>query len=490
MALNLNTLRTPGVYIDEVSLLPPSVAAVETAIPAFVGYTEEGNPDANSDPKPVKIFSFSEFVDLFGGPQSPTDLGVEVRIVDVVEDTIDENDAVIGSTLIQRTIEKGAAIIPQHNMYFALKHYFDNGGGDCYIVSVGNYGEVSDSELINGIEALEEVDEVTLIVIPEAFQHDNFDNIYAAAINQCEKLKDRFTLVDVPQSDEASTNRQNLNSDITNFQDNSNIGDHGRYAASYYPYLETTIDIAVEGNEASIAIAHDRKLADGSDSEDTSNKLPGNLGDIAEDLLAKQIANAVRDIPIILPPSPAMAGIYARVDESRGVWKAPANVSIGSVTKPMVRITNEIQENMNIHPGAGKSINAIRTLSGRGTVVWGARTLDGNDNEWKYISVRRFFNFVEESIKKATYQFVFEPNGANTWNTIRAMIENFLTVQWNAGALQGATPEDAFFVRVGLGQTMTSQDILNGRLIVEIGMAVVRPAEFIVLRFMHKLAES
>ncbi|WP_225975103.1 phage tail sheath C-terminal domain-containing protein [Anseongella ginsenosidimutans] len=120
----------------------------------------------------------------------------------------------------------------------------------------------------------------------------------------------------------------------------------------------------------------------------------------------------------------------------------------------------------------------------------GARTLDGNSNEWRYVSVRRFFNMVEESVKKATEPFVFEPNDANTWVKVRAMIENFLTLQWRAGALAGAKPEHAFYVKVGLGQTMTAQDILEGRMIVETGMAVVRPAEFIVLRFSHKMQES
>jgi phage tail sheath protein FI len=139
---------------------------------------------------------------------------------------------------------------------------------------------------------------------------------------------------------------------------------------------------------------------------------------------------------------------------------------------------------------AGRSINAIRTFVGRGTRVWGARTLAGNDNEWRYINVRRFFNFAEESIKKATNQFVFEPNDANTWTRVRSMIENFLIVQWRAGALQGATPEAAFYVRVGLNQTMTALDILEGRMIVEVGMAVVRPAEFIILQFIQKMPES
>lgn len=123
-------------------------------------------------------------------------------------------------------------------------------------------------------------------------------------------------------------------------------------------------------------------------------------------------------------------------------------------------------------------------------MVWGARTLAGNSNEWRYISVRRFFNMVEESTRKATLPFVFEPNDANTWIKVRAMIENFLVLQWRAGALAGAKPDHAFYVRCGLGTTMTSLDILEGRMNVEIGMAVVRPAEFIILQFSHKMQES
>ena len=123
-------------------------------------------------------------------------------------------------------------------------------------------------------------------------------------------------------------------------------------------------------------------------------------------------------------------------------------------------------------------------------MVWGARTLAGNDNEWRYVPVRRFYNMVEESVKKASSAFVFEPNDANTWVKVRSMIENFLFLQWRDGALQGAKPEDAFFVKVGLGQTMTALDILEGRMIIEIGMAVVRPAEFIILKFSHKMQTS
>jgi uncharacterized protein len=192
----------------------------------------------------------------------------------------------------------------------------------------------------------------------------------------------------------------------------------------------------------------------------------------------------------LLPSGGAVAGIYAKTDNERGVWKAPANVSLSAVISPAVKISHEQQAEYNVDVNAGKSVNIIRSFTGKGTLVWGARTLAGNDNEWRYVNVRRFFNFVEESVKKATEQFVFEPNDANTWVKVQAMIENFLNTLWRQGALQGIKPEHAFYVAVGLGKTMTALEILEGRMIIEIGMAAVRPAEFIILRFSHKMAES
>ena len=191
-----------------------------------------------------------------------------------------------------------------------------------------------------------------------------------------------------------------------------------------------------------------------------------------------------------IPPSGGVVGIFAKVDNDRGVWKAPANVSLSSVVGPTVFITNDLQDDLNVDVNSGKSINAIRAFTGKGTIIWGARTLAGNDNEWRYVPVRRFYNMVEESVKKASSQFVFEPNDANTWVKVKAMIENYLTILWRQGALAGAKPEQAFFVKIGLGETMTAIDILEGRMNVEIGMAAVRPAEFIILKFSHKMQES
>ncbi|NJM39056.1 MAG: phage tail sheath family protein [Akkermansiaceae bacterium] len=206
--------------------------------------------------------------------------------------------------------------------------------------------------------------------------------------------------------------------------------------------------------------------------------------------LFKTIINRTKNSITEMPPSSAIAGVYCDVDSKRGVHKAPANVSLSSVIGLTDIISHDEQMDLNVDVIAGKSINVIRPFTGKGILVWGARTLAGNDNEWRYVSVRRFFNMVEESSKKATEQFVFEPNDANTWVKVKAMIENFLINQWRIGALAGSKPEQAFFVKVGLNQTMTAQDILEGKMIVEIGMAAVRPAEFIILRFSHKMQEA
>lgn len=214
----------------------------------------------------------------------------------------------------------------------------------------------------------------------------------------------------------------------------------------------------------------------------------GELKRINNDLYNRIVAE-IADYPVTLPPSSAMAGIYARVDNENGVWTAPANVPVENIQKPTQLISNERQEEMNVS-STGKSVNAIRTFTGKGTLVWGARTLAGNDNEWRYIPVRRLFNFVEESISEATEQFVFEPNVAITWVRLRTLIENFLTDIWKLGALNGASEREAFFVRVGLGQTMTSEDILDGRMVVEIGLAAVRPAEFITLQLIVRTQQS
>lgn len=205
--------------------------------------------------------------------------------------------------------------------------------------------------------------------------------------------------------------------------------------------------------------------------------------------LFRQVAIETRLHLKKLPPSGTMAGIYAATDRDKGIWKAPANIRVDAILGPVISFDDRDQENFNIHP-SGKSINIIRPFRGRGTRVWGARTLDGNSNEWRYVPVRRYFNYVEELVKKASEPFVFESNDSNTWNRVRSMLTNFFINHWRQGALAGATPDEAFFVNIGLGETMVQQDILAGRMIVEIGLAVSRPIEFIVIRYICRIEEN
>lgn len=632
--------KTPGVYIEEISKFPPSVAQVETAIPAFIGYTESAvidGEDYHSEDiiKPVKIGSLPEYEFFFGGAPDPTEIKVDLNADNSV---------------------KSAKVNSINLLYDSVRMFYANGGGDCYIVSVGPYNtdeaDVDKQELLDGLTSLEKVDLPTLLVIPETVHLDIAEagEVHAAMLSQCNKLQDRFAVMDIVDGDKEITPSTDPVGDFRN-----NVGmNYLKYGAVYYPWLKTTLsfkinfDAIVAGtftksgspvvdikslfnsevvgtiddidtdidaksgivvptigdvtnktqldtaaqnlyayfqaffdltfadddttNTNSAASIHNKFVKDGSNfdnlltllydynhfstnganipgswsaalitsdfntdfgpltfaaptsskndiyvsSSTASNAAPyfkallGKLSALIDNFYAeleavrenrtetlqevdpvyKGIVNAIGQQGVVLPPSGAVVGKYASVDRERGVWKAPANVSIAAVKGPTVNITHEDQASLNVDTEAGKSVNAIRAFTGKGTLIWGARTLAGNDNEWRYVPVRRFFNMVEESVKKATAQFVFEPNDANTWVKIRAMIENFLSLQWRAGALAGAKPDEAYYVRVGLGQTMTAQDILNGYMHVEIGMAVVRPAEFIVLKFSHKMQES
>jgi len=479
--------NVPGVRIEEISLLPPSVAGVATGIPAFIGHTEKAKTLNGEllDLKAKRINSLREYVENFGMAQPEDDL--EVTIIDILD--------TVGTKVIDRRIDAKLSATPttgvgyRHNMYYALQLYFANGGGPCYIISVGGFdianGMPDSAKLQLGLGVLESEDEPTIIVFPEAIYltPNNYFTLYDLAMQQCADLKDRVVIIDVLQSKSGITNDIN-----TVFRGENLKVDNLRFGAAYYPYLETTLDYDYTGKEDKISITHIVKNADLTDNTLTGT-LAGKLNALktTNNQVYEQIKQVLTEITLTMPPSPAMAGVYARVDSERGVWKAPANVGVSAIVGPSIKISDADQDYMNIDATTGKSVNAIRTITGRGTVVWGARTLDGNSNEWRYIPVRRFFNFVEESVKKATYRFVFEPNDANTWVKVRGMVENFLTLQWRDGALQGAKPEDAFFVRVGVPQTMTQDDVNNGRMIVEIGMAVVRPAEFIILRFSHKM---
>ncbi len=465
--------KTPGVYVEEISTLPASVAQVETAIPAFIGYTEIARERLDDDllNVPTRITSLVEYREKFGLPQ------VEDFAVDIVEDD--------SGTVSTYTVNPVTGPALTYRMYYAMQMYFANGGGPCYIISVGTgYDDAvtnTDMDSTGALAELAKEDEPTLIVFPDIAgitDTGQYYGIYNDALNQASDLGDRFVLIDL-QDEDVQDFRDNIASDL----------DIVKYGAAYHPFLQTSLNYYY--TDDSVTIGSHTTTSGGAPAADLTGTAISD-STIKEDQndLYNKIKQAVNKPKVVLPPSSAVAGIYCRVDADRGVWKAPANVSVFNVTAPTIKITEESQRNLNVDTVAGKSVNAIRAFTGKGILVWGARTLAGNDNEWRYVPVRRLYNMVEESLKKATSWVVFEPNTANTWIRVKAQAENFLNRLWRDGALAGATPEDAYFVNVGLGITMTAVDILEGRLIVEIGMAAARPAEFIILRFSHKLQES
>jgi hypothetical protein len=324
-------------------------------------------------------------------------------------------------------------------------------------------------------------DEPTLIVIPESYllSPAEYGTLVQAALLQCATLKDRFAILDVRDGAQLPNGPPDFSRPAFTPQENL------KYGAAYYPFLVTTFNHSVIEDPDDLARHESNvKVAIG-------NAARVDLGTLrtGDSAVYNAVKSELGKYFVVLPPSPVIAGVYAATDTRRGVWKAPANVGLIDVIAPTIGLNGAEQEGMNVDPNEGKSINALRSFYGV-TKVWGARTLDGNSNEWRYVNVRRFFSMVEESVKKSTYWAVFESNDANTWVKVRGMIESYLTQKWREGALAGATPKDAFFVRCGLGTTMNAQDILEGRMNVEIGMAVVRPAEFIILKFSHKMQVS
>jgi phage tail sheath protein FI len=472
--------KTPGVYVEEISKLPPSVAQVETAIPAFIGYTDKATRLTDGDLLyvPTRIKSLQDYQTYFG-TVNENDINISVQV---------SYDIAGNISAVAPSLDASSVIA---HMYYALQLYFGNGGGPCYIVSVGVSSQIPTPASSNplagapsialdfehGISLVGYEDEVTLFVLPDMhlLDDDEYYPIYDKALDQSHKLGDRFVVIDVRMQPDSSSNTLTTDDPFTLLR--STGMNYLKYGAAYYPDLKTIFNYSYKPENVTVLDSSGARSLDSLETSDT--------------LLYNTVLTEIRNqLKVILAPSSAVAGVYARVDNNRGVWKAPANESVSSVIEPMENITDEDQKSLNVDATSGKSINAIRAFTGKGILIWGARTLAGNDNEWRYISVRRFFNMVEESVKKASSWVVFEPNDATSWAKVKSMIDNYLIILWRQGALAGPTPDKAFFVRVGLGETMTSLDILEGRMNVEIGMAVVRPAEFIILKFSHKMQEA
>ena len=402
-----------------------------------------------------------------------------------------------------------------------MRLFYTNGGGDCYIVSVGNYGDKIDAGQLNdpkggGIVTLEKFLEPTLLVVPDAVLLSEADcfSVQAAMLQHCGyKMKNRFAILDVYNGTEERTFDEE---DIIN-KFREGVGSNFlQWGASYYPFLNTAIiksseiDYTRVANLDGLVEILSKEVADNLEADNITEAraegINAEIAKISEDNDAEAVKSVNATLTVISPklnmviaemsemlnvmaPSSAMAGAYTMVDNTSSVAQSPANISLGSVVSTTVNINNDNQEDLNL-PLNGKAVNAIRSFQGKGVLVWGARTLDGNSQDFRYISVRRTLTFLEQSIKFAAEAFVFAPNNATTWSTLRATVANFLTNQWQGGLLAGQSAEDSFEIEIGLGSTMTPTDILDGVLKMTVRVAITRPAEFIVITFEQQQQKS
>ena len=490
--------RTPGVYVEEKSLLPPSVSGVATAIPAFIGITEKKTNKAVQ-----KVTSLLEFQSLFGGAKP-------------------------------LTVDSSTKKLQGQNYVFydSMRLYFDNGGGTCYVASAGLYDDFEGTTKptqTNYIDALSQVaqqSDVTLIVMPDAamlLDLNGLADVHKQALIQCANLVGRFSILDVWQNlnKEYNSPTDRIDTEVENYR--NQLNDNLCYGAAYYPYLKSSYPKDVPFKEVIKALGAqvDEAGAASNDGDTQKGKKEGpeitadsSQADVLkraawiaalddEEPQKKMWMNAIipqienyaetleelQDEASVIPPSGALAGLYVATDHRVGVWQAPANIGIAGVKDLNTHINDSQQASMNDDPASSKSVNAIRFIKGKGILVWGSRTLDGGSNEWRFIPVRRLFSYVEQSVKLATAWAVFQPNDSHTWIKIKCQISNFLSDLWRSGALAGASPDESYCVEVGKDITMTTNDINRGYLRVRIGLAAVRPAEFIILEFSHKVQE-
>jgi phage tail sheath protein FI len=513
------TYAAPGVYIEEVPSSQKVLTAAPTAVAAFVGFTERAPSDDPADPyglAPRLVTSWSQFESLYGSfaPNCMLPLSVYgyfanggsiAYICRVANSTpagepakfeLPATDRALGNPLSIESVEPDADItvdvstddpgseaaegpapftltVLQDGLPVETFPNLDFGSGDRNVKTVVNAtstkikvdvaldsGVDLDSQLEllkpgryplakaapvpvpvtgrkfagsesarNGINGLAVAADVTMVIIPDlitaARKSDGsidlnlWKSVQTALISHCEQHGNRMAVLDAPPG---MTPQQ-----IKDWRGDVAMYD-SPYAALYYPWVKVDNPIGVNG-----------------------------------------------DSEVLIPPSGHIAGVWARTDETRGVWKAPANDTIRGVLDVERTITQNEQAVLN-----PIGINCIRPFGTRGIRIWGARTLS-SDTDWRYINVRRLFNMIEATILEGTQYAVFEPNDMTLWEGVKRTLNAFLRGLWSAGALFGASADEAFYVKCD-AETNPPESIDEGKLVVEVGIAPVKPAEFVVFR--------
>jgi phage tail sheath protein FI len=505
------TYLTPGVYVEEVDTGSKPLAAVGTAVAAFVGFTAKAPSDDPADPgglKPRLVTNWSQFERLYGGfapgvmlphavygyfnnggalcyivrvphekatgerpvlalPSAEKADKPALELTATVEDDVEvviqpggtgaegAEGPTFDLTVLHNgreeehfpglTLGKGPrfaeTVVAEQSRLIGLKVKTTEKAA---VPMLGNYAieraatapvEVRPSDFEgaeaarHGIRGLIIADEVTMIAVPDlitaarkadgSVDLDMWKSVQTSLITHCQGQANRMAILDAPPSMDPQQMKE-WRSDVAMYD--------SKFAALYYPWIKVANPAATNGDRV-----------------------------------------------ITMPPSGHMAGIWARTDESRGVWKAPANEVVFGALDVELKITHGEQSLLN-----PIGINCIRPFGVRGIRVWGARTL-ASDPSWRYLNVRRLFNMIETTILQGTQWVVFEPNDQALWQRVKRTINAFLLGLWRDGALFGATPDEAFYVKCD-AETNPPESIDEGKLVVEVGVSPVKPAEFVIFR--------
>lgn len=342
-----------------------------------------------------------------------------------------------------------------NNLSNAVFSFFNNGGSRCYVVNIGETGSVAgDARNRSGLWALETIDEIAMVAAPGYCDASSQE----AVIAHCEKLEDRVAILDSPERVDDINWLKALNTGGTSVAQGANAdGDSAKPELPKKAETNTSKGLRPRNSDGGYAAFYFPWF-------------------ISQDPLRASAS-------VTIPPSGAIAGIYARNDATRGVHKAPANELVRGAIDLTHKISREEQGELN-----RKGVNVIRMFPD-GIRVWGARTLADEASEWRYVPVRRTCNMIKESIEEGTRWTVFEPNDMMTWKSVERDLRSFLTRVWRDGALLGETPEQAFFVKCD-AETNPPEERDAGKLIAEIGIAPVKPAEFIIFRIGQWAGES
>ncbi|WPO98643.1 phage tail sheath C-terminal domain-containing protein [Pseudomonas sp. HR96] len=423
----VSSVQAPGVYAEESNDPLLSIPAGATAIPVFIGSFRNLDGTPASTNACIAIDSYFDFQRRFAESATIT--------------------VAAGAATVTVTQELGSR---------SLRLYFDNGGGRCFILPVATPPVTANLAAI-----LAHQPQISLYCTTEFTE--GLDPIYNALNTLLNKTGDGFLIADSPDGVLRPTTP-------------------AQRTATYYPALLTNYSSRLD--DRSIVVTG--LTIPGLETERLTLDLVKRYQPADYKRLSKAVDEKLKtDYPqVTLKASPAIAGVYCRIDSQQGVWKAPAGVSLNAVSDLAERVSPSVQMKL-----MANRINALKPFPGEGVKVWGTRTcVDPATPLWLHIPVSRLFDAAARDMQRALQFAVFLPNNEMTWNAVRGAISGYLYNLWRNGGLIGRNAEEAYYVQVGAGLSMTEEQVLGGELVVRVGMAAVRPAEFIEVLFSQQLA--